>query len=62
MTDRFLVISADTHAGLPSDEYREWLDPDVRPAFDEALVARKKQQEMAMQGFLNAEFAEEWHA
>ena len=62
MSDRFLVISADTHAGLPSDQYREWLDPAVRPAFDEALVARKKQQEMAMQGFLNAAFAEEWHA
>lgn len=62
MTERFLVISADCHAGLPNERYREWLDPSVRDAFDEALVARQKQQELAMQGFLNQEFAEEWHA
>lgn len=61
-TDRFLVISADCHAGLPNAEYREWLDPSVRDAFDQSLVERIRQQEMAAQGFLNTEFAEEWAA
>ncbi|MDZ7676757.1 MAG: amidohydrolase family protein [Acidimicrobiales bacterium] len=60
MTDRFLVISADCHAGLPNADYREWLDPAFREAFDESLAARERQRELALQGFLNAEFAEEW--
>ena len=64
MTDgdnsRFLVISADCHAGLPNAEYRRWLDPGVLDAFDESLLERERQQELAMQGFLNAEFADEW--
>lgn len=60
MSDRFLVISADCHAGLPNAEYRDWLDPAFRDAFDESLVARERQRELAMQGFLNAEFAKEW--
>ncbi|HUW02824.1 MAG TPA: amidohydrolase family protein [Acidimicrobiales bacterium] len=62
MSDRYVVISADCHAGLPNAEYREWLDPSTHAAFDEALGARKRQQEAAMQGFLNKEFAEEWKA
>ncbi len=59
-TDRFMVISADCHAGLPNAEYRDWLDPSVREAFDQSLVDRARQQEMAAQGFLNQEFAKEW--
>lgn len=35
-TDPYLVISADCHAGLPNEEYREWLDPEFREPFDEA--------------------------
>ena len=61
-TDPYLVISADCHAGLPNAEYREWLDPEFREPFDEAVLARARQQEMAAQGFLNTEFAEEWNA
>ena len=60
--DPYLVISADCHAGLPNEQYREWLDPDVREAFDESIIARTRQQEMAAQGFLNTNFAEEWNA
>lgn len=32
--DRYLVISADGHAGPPADVYREYLDPEFRPRFD----------------------------
>jgi predicted TIM-barrel fold metal-dependent hydrolase len=58
--DRYLVISADTHAGLPGPEYREWLDPEYRERFDEFVIARAKAAEMAKAGFLNEEFAKEW--
>ena len=36
----YLVISSDTHAGLPTEQYRAYVDPDQRPAFDEMLEAR----------------------
>ena len=32
--DRYLVISADCHAGAPLDTYREYLDPVLRDEFD----------------------------
>lgn len=59
---KYLVISADTHAGLPNEQYREWLDPEYREQFDAALIERARMAELAQQGFLNKEFAEEWHA
>ncbi|WP_436794151.1 amidohydrolase family protein [Actinospongicola halichondriae] len=59
-SDRFLVISADCHAGLPNAEYREWLDPAFHDAFAESLEDRERQRQLAMQGFLNKEFADEW--
>jgi predicted TIM-barrel fold metal-dependent hydrolase len=36
--DRYLLISTDTHAGLPPEEYRAYLDPEHREAFDYALA------------------------
>lgn len=39
MSDKYLLISTDTHAGLPPEQYREYIDPQYRPAFDEALAA-----------------------
>ncbi|MGZ4677359.1 MAG: amidohydrolase family protein [Acidimicrobiia bacterium] len=60
--DKYLVISADCHAGLPNVEYREWLDPEYRETFDAALIERARLAELANQGFLNQEFAEEWHS
>jgi predicted TIM-barrel fold metal-dependent hydrolase len=58
--DRYLVISADCHAGLPSQQYREWLDPEFRETFDESLAERERLMELATRGILNEEFAEEW--
>jgi predicted TIM-barrel fold metal-dependent hydrolase len=58
--DRYLVISADCHAGLPNEQYREWLDPEHRETFDVYLAERTKQLELAQRGLLNEEFAEEW--
>src|SRR5207249_3642760 len=58
---RYLVISSDCHAGLPNEQYREWLDPEHRPAFDEFLAQRAAiETELAKAGLRNEDFAEEW--
>ena len=56
----YLVISADCHAGLPNEQYREWLDPEYRETFDAYLTERARMMELANRGLLNEEFAEEW--
>jgi len=60
MDDRYLVISSDCHAGLPNVQYREWLDPQYREPFDEALAARERLMDLAARNILNEEFAQEW--
>ena len=58
---RYLVISSDCHAGLPNEQYRDWLDPAHRGAFDEAQAARAAtEQELVDRGLRNEAFAEEW--
>jgi len=38
--DRYLVISSDTHAGPPSEAYRDYIDPKYREAFDRDLETK----------------------
>ena len=38
--DRYLIISADAHAGLPAEGYRPYLDAAYHPQFDEYLAER----------------------
>jgi predicted TIM-barrel fold metal-dependent hydrolase len=58
---RYLVISSDCHAGLPNPEYRPYLDPEHRDAFDAFLVQRAAmEEELRATGLRNEEFAEEW--
>ncbi len=40
MSNGYLVISADCHAGPDSPVYREYLDPQYRDRFDDELGAR----------------------
>ncbi|HEY7106390.1 MAG TPA: amidohydrolase family protein [Acidimicrobiia bacterium] len=54
----YLVISSDCHAGLPTEQYRAYIDPDQRPAFDEMLAAR----EAAASARTSNEFADRWLA
>jgi len=51
---KYLVISADGHAGPPADVYREYLDPEFRIAFDEHQAAMEAGQ------MVNEAFVEEW--
>jgi predicted TIM-barrel fold metal-dependent hydrolase len=57
---RYMIISSDCHAGLPNREYRDWLDPEYRDAFDAYLKQREEMLALAPRGLLNEEFAEEW--
>ena len=60
---RYMVISSDCHAGLPGEEYRQWLDPEHRDAFGEYLKARAVvEADLAERGLRNEEFAEEWES
>src|SRR5271157_5227248 len=56
--DRYLVISADCHAGLPTEQYRPYVDPDFREAFDATIAERKGQA--AARSITDPEFAEKW--
>ena len=38
MSDRYLVISSDCHAGLACEDYRPYLEERFSPAFDEFLA------------------------
>lgn len=51
---KYLVISSDGHAGPPAEVYREYLDPDVRSAFDEHQAA------MEAGRMVNEDFVQEW--
>ena len=52
--NNYMVISADCHAGLPNEQYRDWLDPEFRDAFDQQLAARAAMEaELAERGLRN---------
>ncbi len=59
MSERYLVISSDCHAGLPNLEYRDYLESKYHDAFDDFMVQRTA---IRTQGNImgNTEFEEEW--
>jgi predicted TIM-barrel fold metal-dependent hydrolase len=58
--DRYLVISSDTHAGPPTERYREYLDPKYLEAFD-ADVAANQQLIGARRDLVDTgDFEEKW--
>lgn len=58
--DRYLVVSSDGHAGLPMADYREYVDPEFRDAFDAALPIQRAMTEQMAKKFLVADINEEW--
>ncbi|HEM46439.1 MAG TPA: amidohydrolase, partial [Alphaproteobacteria bacterium] len=58
--DRYLVISSDCHAGLPPEQYRDYLDPQYRPAFDAALPLQIEATKEAAKRFLVDDINAEW--
>ena len=58
--DRYLVISSDTHAGPPTERYRDYLDPKYLEAFD-ADVAANQQLIGARRDLVDSgDFEENW--
>ena len=58
--DRYIVISSDCHAGLPPEQYRDYVDPEFRDAFDHALPIQIEATKQAAAKFLVADVNEEW--
>ncbi len=61
VTENYLIISSDTHAGLPDAQYKDYLEPRYREAFDEDLIQRA-----ALRAPMNAqveelEFVKDWY-
>lgn len=58
--NRYLVLSSDGHAGLPPEQYRDYVDPKFRDAFDVALPIQIEATQAAAKKFLVADINEEW--
>ncbi len=58
--DRYLVISSDSHAGLPPERYRDYLDRRYHEAFDAALPLQNRMIKEAERRFLVGEINAEW--
>ncbi len=58
MTDRYTIISADAHAGLPCEDYRPYLDPKYSEPFDAYLAERHAQRDQQMK--LNYDYITDW--
>ena len=41
MSERLILVSADGHAGPPVEDYRPYVDPGLREAFDDYVIARE---------------------
>ena len=61
--DPYLIISSDCHAGAQTLDYRQYLDPEYREAFDDDVVAREQMMaEMRERmGLQENEFTKEWY-
>jgi predicted TIM-barrel fold metal-dependent hydrolase len=61
MTDRYLIVSSDCHAGLPTEEYRPYLESRFHRAFDDFLAQRDaRRAAMTRLGVRNEAFAAKW--
>lgn len=57
---RHLVVSSDCHAGLPPQQYRDYLDPQYRERFDAEIAGQIAQREQMAKLFLVDEFNRTW--
>ncbi len=61
-SDRYLVISSDTHAGPPAERYRDYLDPEYRAAFDADLAMALEMNKARAAQSDAAAFEAKWEA
>jgi predicted TIM-barrel fold metal-dependent hydrolase len=61
--DVYTVISSDAHAGLPTPQYRDYLEKKYWPAFDEFLAGRDQAvEDIHKMGTSDKAFADKWFA
>ena len=58
MSDRYTIISADAHAGLPCEEYRPYLEARYHPQFDEYLAERHANRDQQLR--MNYDYIMGW--
>ena len=58
--NRYLVVSSDCHAGLLPEQYRDYVDPKFRDAFDVALPIQIEETKKAAKKFLVADINAQW--
>ncbi|GJO63575.1 amidohydrolase family protein, partial [Mycobacterium marinum] len=54
----YVIISADCHAELPTDQYREYVDPEYREDFEVYLAEKAAASQVG--GFIDEQFAQDW--
>jgi len=57
-SERYCIVSADGHAGLPADEYRPYLDSKFYGAFDDYLAERHARRDEALK--MNYDYIMGW--
>jgi predicted TIM-barrel fold metal-dependent hydrolase len=60
LMNRFIVVSSDTHAGLPGEQYRDYVDPQYREMFDLALPLQIDKIRKAEKRFLIQSINDDW--
>jgi predicted TIM-barrel fold metal-dependent hydrolase len=58
VSDRYLIVSSDCHAGLPCEEYRPYLDSRYHAAFDDFLAERHANREKLLK--VNYDYIMHW--
>jgi predicted TIM-barrel fold metal-dependent hydrolase len=59
--DPYIIVSADSHAGLPTEDYREYLATKFHPQFDDFIRERSAALEaMTKLGVRNEDYAKKW--
>ncbi len=57
----YLIVSSDSHAGLPTEDYRAYLSTKVHPEFDQFLSERNAALEASTRlGVRNEDYAKKW--
>src|SRR4051812_40949130 len=60
MSDRYVIVSSDCHAGLPCEEYRPYLDAKYHGQFDDFLAERTARREEALK--FNYDYIMHWES
>jgi predicted TIM-barrel fold metal-dependent hydrolase len=58
MSDRYVIISADSHAGLKCEDYRPYLEAKYHGTFDEFLAERHERRDEALR--MNYDYIMNW--